>query len=237
MTIVANFKANHTRASTLEYIDRVEKFLQDQDRPLETIVLPSASALCERVSLVEIGAQNCWISKSGAFTGEICTEQLDEFGIKTILIGHSERRELFGESQELIDEKFEYFKELGYCIIYCIGEPLEVREDGVDSLLEYLDSQLDGIDTTYKNLLIAYEPIWAIGSGVTPESREIELVHRALAQKVKAPILYGGSVKKTNAHEILSLEHVSGALIGSGALNVDDFCSIINIATQIKERV
>ncbi len=239
MILAANFKANHTRASTQKYVTTVEDFLHSQQSGgiPDLYLFPPASALDRSSRMITVGAQNCWHRESGAFTGELCTEQLDEFDIKTILIGHSERREIFRESQEIIDEKFNYFKELGYKIIYCIGEPLEARESGTEALMEHLDEQLSGIDVNYRKLIVAYEPIWAIGSGLTPESREIELVHRALSQRVKAPLLYGGSVKVENAHEILSLEHVSGVLIGSGALDADSFCKIIKIAMSLETTV
>lgn len=201
----------------------------------DVMVFPPATALTPSVEGVTVGAQNAWATVSGAYTGEIGTEQLDEFGIKTVLIGHSERRHILGESQELIAEKFDFFKQKNYRIVYCIGEPLEVRDEGNEALMRYLDAQLEGIDTGYSRLVVAYEPVWAIGTGRVPELDDIELIHGALAKKIDAPLLYGGSVKTENASSILALPSVDGALIGSGALKVEDFCAIIAAAEKIEK--
>ncbi len=230
MIVAANFKTNHTRASTREYLATVEAFLAGNAADVETMVFPPATALQEHTGRIGVGTQNAWPTENGAFTGEIGTDQLDEFGIETILIGHSERRHVMGESQELVAEKFEYFKAKGYRIVYCIGEPIDVREAGNEVLMAYLEAQCEGIDLHYDRLIVAYEPVWAIGSGRVPSEGEIELVHGALAKKTPRPILYGGSVKVANAASILALEHVDGALIGSGALKAEDFCEIIKTA-------
>jgi len=110
---------------------------------------------------------------------------------------------------------------------------LEVREEGSEALMAYLDQQLEGIDLNYERLVIAYEPVWAIGTGLTPTADEVELIHTALRQKIKAPILYGGSVKVNNAEELLSLDNVDGALIGSGALQPENYCTILEIANTL----
>jgi triosephosphate isomerase len=151
-----------------------------------------------------------------------------------VLIGHSERRHIFGESQEIIAEKFDFFKNLGFTIVYCIGEPIEIREEGNEALMAYLDDQLEGIDIHYEKLIIAYEPVWAIGTGLTPDESDIELIHSALRQKIDRPLLYGGSVKVANAKEILAIDNVDGALIGSGALKAEDFCQIIMYAKELE---
>jgi len=200
------------------------------------MVFPPATALQNAPEGIIVGTQNAWVAENGAYTGEIGTEQLDEFGVKTLLIGHSERRHILGESQELIAEKFDFFKSKGYRIVYCIGEPLDIREEGTEALMAYLEMQLEGIDLKYEGLVVAYEPVWAIGSGRVPSEHEIELIHGALAKKTDAPLLYGGSVKVGNAASILALNHVDGALIGSGALKAADFCEIIAITTQTKKQ-
>lgn len=233
MIIAANFKTNHTRRETEAYLGQVEAFMAAEAISDEVMVFPPATALQRSKGKVVVGAQNAWVTKRGAFTGEIGTEQLDEFGIETILVGHSERRHIFGESQKIVAEKFAFYKALGFKIVYCIGEPMEVREAGDDALMAYLEEQLEGIDLGYEGLVIAYEPVWAIGSGRVPSEDEIERIHRALARKTSAPLLYGGSVKVGNAASILALDHVDGALIGSGALDADDLCSIIAVAKTI----
>jgi triosephosphate isomerase len=234
MILAANFKSNLTRAKTEEYVQKVEAFCTENDISDEVIVFPPASALQESSLHVSIGAQNAFCVENGAFTGELALDQLQEFKINTILIGHSERRHVLGESQELIAEKFAYYKEQGFRIVYCIGEPLEVREDGNKALLAYLDTQYKGIDLSYRNLVIAYEPVWAIGTGLTPTLDDVQLIHASIREDTKAPILYGGSVKADSARSFLALENVDGVLVGSGALNPDDFCSMINDAHSLK---
>ena len=233
MLIAANFKTNKTRRQTAEYYRAVSSYIDENSISSEAMIFPPATALDSFEGDISVGAQNAYAVENGAFTGEIGLDQLDGFGIKTILIGHSERRHILGESQELIVQKFNYFKEQGFTIVYCIGEPLEVREEGSEALMNYLDDQLEGIDLDYKDLVIAYEPVWAIGTGLTPSADEVELIHTALRQKIESPILYGGSVKTANAEELLALDNVDGALIGSGALNVDDYCTILSIADSL----
>jgi len=188
------------------------------------------SSLQENDGKVVVGAQNAYTTKNGAFTGEIGTEQLDEFGIKTILIGHSERRHILGETQEELVKKFNFYKDLGYKIVYCVGEPLERREAGEEEMMSYISAQYEGIDTEYENLIIAYEPVWAIGTGLTPTLDDIESIHTKLKVKSQAPLLYGGSVKVTNAKDVLAVKNVDGILVGSAALYSEHFCSMIEFA-------
>ncbi len=131
------------------------------------------------------------------------------------------------ESQEIVAEKFSFFKEKGFEIIYCIGEPLEIREQGDQAVMEYLLAQFEGIDTVYEKLTIAYEPIWAIGTGRSATVEEIASTHKALKQSVNKPLLYGGSVKPVNIKEIISIENVDGVLVGGACLDVDSFYSMI----------
>lgn len=230
MIIAANLKTNFTRKQTQDYIDKIENFLVTNDVKQEVLVFPTASSLNAHSGKVIVGAQNAYATKNGAFTGEIGTEQLDEFDIKTILIGHSERRHVIGETQEELVKKFNFYKNLGYKIVYCIGEPLEIRESGEEKMMEYISAQYSGIDTQYENLIIAYEPVWAIGTGLTPTLEDIEKIHTELKAKSQAPLLYGGSVKVNNAKEVLALENVDGILVGSAALDADDFCTMIECA-------
>lgn len=234
MIIAANFKTNLTRSQTKEYLTSLEEFILEHNICQEVFVFPTATSISHHTGKVNVGVQNAYPTKNGAFTGEIGTDQLDEFDIKTVLIGHSERRHVLGETQEFIASKYAFYKNLGYKIIYCIGEPLDVRQSGEEKMMDYLHSQLIGIDMDYDNLIIAYEPVWAIGTGVTPTNDDIQKLHTTLRLTCKVPILYGGSVKADNAKEILSLENVDGILVGSGALKVNDFCSMINDAENIK---
>ena len=227
MILAANLKTNLTRKETQAYILHVEEFLKANKSQNDVIVFPATSSLLSHKGKLKVGVQNAYPVKSGAFTGEIGLVHVQEFGINTILIGHSERRHILGETQEELVTKFNYFKALGFQIVYCVGEPLHVREAGEEKLLSYIDAQFQGIDLEYENLIIAYEPVWAIGTGLTPTMDEISALHLKLKEKTTKPILYGGSVKVESAKDILALEGVDGVLVGSAALKVDDFCKMI----------
>jgi triosephosphate isomerase len=230
MIIAANLKTNFTRKQTTQYIAELEEFIRTKKITQEVLVFPAMSSLQENDGKVVVGAQNAYTTKNGAFTGEIGTEQLDEFGIRTILIGHSERRHILGETQEELVKKFNFYKDLGYKIVYCVGEPLERREAGEEEMMSYISAQYEGIDTEYENLIIAYEPVWAIGTGLTPTLDDIESIHTKLKVKSQAPLLYGGSVKVTNAKDVLAVKNVDGILVGSAALYSEHFCSMIEFA-------
>jgi len=230
MSIIAsNFKTNHTRKSTSTFIKEVNDFLVSNKISDDVYIFPTSTSLdtFDTVPNLTIGTQNAYATNNGSFTGEIGTEQLNEFEIKTILIGHSERRHILGESQEDIAKKFAFYKELGYKIIYCIGEPLEVKEAGLEKTLEYIYEQFVGIDTNYEMLVLAYEPVWAIGTGVTATNDDIAAVHSAIKSQIDKPLLYGGSVKVANVVEICELEGVDGALIGTASWKIEDFKQII----------
>jgi len=235
MIIAANLKTNFTRKKTQEYLNEVEEFLKENSCTQEVLVFPATSSLVPHNGKVVVGAQNAFPAYNGAFTGEIAQEQLDEFDIKTILIGHSERRHVLGETQESLVKKFNFFKELGYKIVYCVGEPKDVRESGHDEMMSYISAQYEGIDTSYENLIIAYEPVWAIGTGLTPTLDDIQKIHTDLKQKSTAPLLYGGSVKVTNAKEVLALKNVDGILVGSAALCTEDFCTMCEYAQKLEK--
>lgn len=234
MIIAANLKTNLTRNETREYVDQLEEFLLTSNSDQEVLVFPATSSLTLHLGKVIIGAQNAYPVNNGAYTGEIGVDHLDEFGIKTILIGHSERRHVLGETQEVIIRKFNFFKELGFKIVYCVGEPLEVRKSGEKNMIDYINAQYDGIDTGYKNLIIAYEPVWAIGTGLTPTLEDIESLHLKLKEKSSAPLLYGGSVKVSNAQEVLALKSVDGVLVGGASLMIEDFSQMITYAQNLK---
>ncbi|WP_323664919.1 triose-phosphate isomerase [Aliarcobacter butzleri] len=227
--IASNFKTNHTRKSTTLFVNEVNNFLEKNKISNEVYIFPTSTSLnhFETVPNLMIGVQNAYPTTSGSFTGEIGTFQLNEFEIKTILIGHSERRHILGETQETITKKYEFYKNLGYKIIYCIGEPLEIKKQGIEKTLEYIYEQFIGIDVNYSNLILAYEPVWAIGTGVTATIDDIKNVHNAIKQKINKPLLYGGSVKVENVREICQIENVDGALIGTASWKVEDFIEIL----------
>ena len=228
MIYAANFKTNHTRKSTEFYIQDLNKKLGAKKPQDKVYILPPLTALDQYEGDFTVGVQNAYPAVNGAYTGEIGLEQLDEFDIKTILIGHSERREHLGESQSKIVEKFSFFQENDLEIIYCIGEPLEIREKGFEAVMQYLLAQFEGIDITYNNLIIAYEPIWAIGTGRSATVEEISMTHRALKKVIgDTPLLYGGSAKPANIKEITSIAGVDGVLVGSASLDAESFSQMV----------
>lgn len=227
--IAANFKANLTRAQVLDYAKKLDSILRSMHADLPQIdIFPSNSALLDdKFTHFHIGAQNAYFAPNGSFTGEIGLLQLQEFGINRLIIGHSERRTLFGESDEFIAQKFRFYAEAGFEIFYCIGEDLGTRQKGEQHLKDFLSAQLKGINTTYPKLIVAYEPIWAIGTGVSAKIEQIESTMETLTQLTDAPLIYGGSVNEANAREILSLKFVSGVLVGSASLELQSFVEII----------
>jgi len=235
MIIAANLKTNFTRKQTDNYLNELETYMNAHNISQEVLVFPATSSLNEHDGKVTIGAQNAYATENGAFTGEIGLDHLNEFAIKTILIGHSERRHILGETQEELVKKFNYYKELGFKIVYCVGEPLAKREAGNEEMMEYISSQYEGIDTEYENLIIAYEPVWAIGTGLTPTLEDIAAIHKDLKAKSTAPLLYGGSVKVTNAADVLAIDNVDGILVGSAALYAEHFCTMIEYAQELEK--
>ena len=228
MIIAANFKTNKTKKDTIDYLNRLKKI---NLKNIAVRIFPPLTALIDDEI---IGAQNAYPTINGAFTGEVGLEQLNEFNINKILIGHSERRLILNESQEFISKKFDFFKKHSFEIIYCIGETLDIRKKGIDEVIEYLKKELKAIDLNYEKLIIAYEPVWAIGTGVSASKDEIKKTHKKIKSITNKPLLYGGSVKVDNIKEILEIKDVDGVLVGSASLNIDNFIKMIEIAKEIK---
>jgi triosephosphate isomerase len=228
MIFAANFKTNHTRASTRAYIETLKEKIVSKKPEDSVYIFPPATALDTFEGDFTVGAQNAYPAQNGAYTGEIGVEQLEEFDIQTILVGHSERREMMAETQEKVAEKFTFFKEQDFEIIYCIGEPLHIREKGFESVMEYLLAQFEGIDIAYDKMIVAYEPIWAIGTGRSATVEEISSTHKALKKAINdKPLLYGGSAKPANIKEIISIEGVDGVLVGSASLDAGSFSEMV----------
>ena len=224
MIVAGNFKMHKTRRETEEYLSQLETQIPEG---VEVVIFPPATAL---LSHRLVGAQNGYPAERGAFTGEIGLEQLREFGIDKILLGHSERREL-GEGQEFLARKFDFYASHNFQIFFCIGEPLEIREKG--KIEEYLASQLEGVDLDYPRLVVAYEPVWAIGTGLTPTPKEIEEVAQLLNRMGVKKVLYGGSVKPSNCREILEVEGIEGVLVGGASLQLETFLPIVETAAEV----
>ena len=234
--IASNLKTNHTRKSTNQFVKTINDYMVENNIENEVYIFPPITALdeFETNENLFVGVQNAYYTKNGSFTGEIGTEQLDEFHVKTILIGHSERRHILNEVQHEIALKFDYFKSHNYKIVYCVGEPLEVKQEGITKTLEYIFEQFEGIDLDYENLIIAYEPVWAIGTGIAATTQDIATIHQEIKKKINKPLLYGGSVKLCSLQDILEIENVDGVLVGTASWNVEDFEKMIYIGNKIK---
>ena len=226
MKFLANLKCNHTRASFREYAKILDENLSAND---DVSVFAPASAFDEKRHIFRLGAQNFYPCESGAFTGEIGKAMLDEFDIKDVLIGHSERREILNESEEFLRAKFDFAAKNGWNVIYCIGENLSTNASGATK--EFLSRQLENIDLDYKNLVIAYEPIWAIGTGKSASIEQIDEVLSFLKTKANVPLLYGGSVNAANIADIAVIKSCDGVLVGTASWDANNFLNLIRVVS------
>ncbi len=231
MIVASNFKTNHNRESTKKFVD----FINNQNYFSEVRIYPPFTALnhFELTPNIKVGVQNFYPVQNGSFTGEIGFEQLEEFEVDSVLVGHSERRHVLGESQESISAKYNFAKDKDCEIVYCVGEPKEIREQGIEAVMSYIWNQFVGIDIDYEELIVAYEPVWAIGTGLSASLEDIKEVLDNLRAKIKAPLLYGGSVKVETTQDILSIENCDGILVGTASWNVDNFSKMIEIADNL----
>jgi triosephosphate isomerase len=226
MIIASNFKTNHTRASSYEFIEFIAGIKTVHQ---VRVFVPFTALDSFQLPLhVKVGAQNFYPANKGAFTGEIGAIHLEEFGIQSVLIGHSERRHILGESSELVQEKYAFAMEKGWEIIYCVGEPKEVRLKGDEAVMDYVDAQLEGIDLSYDKLILAYEPVWAIGTGLSASLEQISSTHQAIKSRSQSPLLYGGSVKIESIAQITALKDCDGVLVGSASWEKEAFAAMIN---------
>ena len=244
--VAGNWKMNKNIQESIQLANEVVANVQDLTlNNTRVIVTPTFVNLTEVVratdgSAVEVAAQNMHQAKSGAFTGEISAEMLTSIGLKTVILGHSERREYFGETDAILAEKVNAALENNLEVIFCFGEVLEDRKS--DNHFNVVESQIkNGLfhleASAWENIVLAYEPVWAIGTGETASPEQAQEMH-AFIRKIVADkyttevaenvsILYGGSVKPSNAKEIFSKEDVDGGLIGGAALNAEDFIALV----------
>ena len=225
MKFVANLKCNHTRDSFGKYAQILDENLSVND---DVLVFPPFSAFEISSHKFKMGAQNFYPANSGAFTGEIGKDMLDEFDIKDVLIGHSERREILKESENFLKAKFEFASKNSWNVIYCIGESLKINEAGETK--EFLQKQLENIDLSYANLTIAYEPIWAIGTGKSATNERIEEILDFISTLTKAPLLYGGSVNAKNISQIADIRSCAGVLVGTASWDAHNFLNLMSCA-------
>jgi triosephosphate isomerase (TIM) len=244
MLIAGNWKMHMSPSQTQEFLTQLHYAVKDI-AGVDIAVAPPFTSLDRASGVLEnspinLCAQNIHYETKGAFTGEISAEFLKEMNVDGVILGHSERRHYFGETDELINQKVGQALKYGLTAFLCIGETLEERESGVMQrvLATQLISGLNGIsERELEKVVIAYEPVWAIGTGKSASVEQVDEVHQFLRGVIsevysevaasKIRILYGGSVKPSNAKELLDLEDVDGALVGGASLKILDFLGII----------
>ena len=225
-----------TQAETIEFVQGFKLLVDDapSDRDIVLCVPFTDLAILSKTlhgSRIQIGAQNVHWAENGAYTGEISATMLLEIGVRYVIIGHSERRQLFGETNETVNFRLRAAQSAGLKPILCVGETKQERDAGNAEavIFEQLAKGLMGVDQT--NLVIAYEPIWAIGTGDTCEVAEANRICGAIRSKLNnsdVPIQYGGSVKPENIDQIMAQPEIDGALVGGASLEVESFARIIN---------
>lgn len=243
MIIAGNWKMNLLLEPAKELAQAVashsERLLKTESWLAPTLTaLPTVAPF--QSERLRVGAQNVHWTDSGAFTGEVSAPMLRELDCSFAIVGHSERRQYFGENDETVQKRAAHALKHGLDVIVCIGETLEQRESGATE--EVLGSQLDACllkewNDSEKALLIAYEPVWAIGTGKVATTSEIQTTHNFILRKLKelgftrhVPLLYGGSVKPENFGEIAAIEEVHGALVGGASLQSESFLRLLDIA-------
>ncbi|TAN51670.1 MAG: triose-phosphate isomerase [Methylococcaceae bacterium] len=245
-TIVAgNWKMFTDLAEANELITGLKNNFQNKNQ-IEVVVCPpfthlSAVSLSLQGSSIQLGAQNVYPEEKGAYTGEISPAMLKSVGCQYVIVGHSERREYFHESNAFLNKKLQFALQNGLTPIYCVGEKLEERES--DQTFKVIEAQLkEGLSgfsaAQLKNIVIAYEPVWAIGTGKTASPEQAQEVHAFIRQELAKlsdaatadaiTIQYGGSVKPDNVTELMGKPDIDGALVGGASLKADSFLAIVN---------
>ncbi len=248
--VAGNWKMNKTYTEGRDLANQIVESLQ----PSEVLVilcppyihLTNISNIIKDVTNLSVGAQNCYHKQQGAYTGEVSPQMLKSTGAEYVILGHSERREYFDESDEMLAQKIDLVLETGLRPIFCCGEKLEVREAGEHEALvarQVRTALFHLPPETMQRVVIAYEPVWAIGTGKTASPAQAQDMHRyirgLLAQQYGSEvaegtsILYGGSVKPDNATELFSQPDVDGGLIGGASLKADDFLAIVHSMRRV----
>ena len=245
--IAGNWKMNLLTGPAVDLVNQLKPLVQGASN-VEVVVCPVFTVLPSvrdalKGSAIALGGQNCYHEESGAYTGEVSPQMLKDAGCSWVIIGHSERRTLFGEGDQLLNKKLHYALKSGLKVMFCVGETLEEREGGKmeDVLKRQTAKGLEGLsEGDFANVAVAYEPVWAIGTGkvATPEqAQEAHAFVRGVVRNMfggniadSLRIQYGGSVKADNAAGLLSNPDVDGALVGGAALSADNFAGIVNAA-------
>ncbi|MDP4121239.1 MAG: triose-phosphate isomerase [Bacillota bacterium] len=246
--IAGNWKMNKTPAETTKLIEEIAPLVKNADCTVIACVpfvdLHAAQEAAKGTN-IEIGAENCHWATSGAFTGEISADMLASMGLKYVIIGHSERRQYFGETDVTVNNRVKAAIAAGLTVILCVGELLEQREQGITSEIVSLQTKiaLQGVSKEQlSQIVIAYEPVWAIGTGKTATADQADEVCGVIRDVIaeiydiesagKMTIQYGGSMNEQNADELLSKIHVDGGLIGGASLVAEKFAKIIEAASK-----
>lgn len=248
VVIAGNWKMNKNRAEAKALITELLPLVKEAGCEVVLCTpytnLETALALTEG-SNVKVGAENCHWAESGAFTGEISAQMLKELGVQYVIIGHSERRQYFGETDETVAKRVRAALESGLEVILCVGETLEQREADItgETIAIQVKKALAGVTAEeLRHIIIAYEPVWAIGTGKTATADQADEVGRVIRECLRTKygarcarsvsILYGGSMNPSNAAELLSMPDVDGGLIGGASLDVGQLSAIIDAANQ-----
>lgn len=242
--VAGNWKMNNDVAQTQTLISNL--LTQTQTSNAEVMIAPTSINLSNAVDAtkaanIEVVAQNMHFAENGAYTGEISAAMLKSVGVQTVILGHSERRAYFNETDELLAKKVDAALANNMRVIFCFGEELADRKSGNEEAVvgSQIKNALFHLDASaYKNIVLAYEPVWAIGTGETASPEQAQDMHKFIRETLNTTygatianhmtILYGGSVKPANAKEIFSKPDVDGGLIGGAALNAEDFYAIVN---------
>lgn len=248
--VAGNWKMYKDKSETIELISQLKEKLSRAQVKTQVIICPPFTSIELAGELIKntnirLGAQNVHSEVEGAFTGEVSVKMLKSFGVEFVIVGHSERRNYFNESDDFINKKIKRAIEYSIKPIFCLGETLEERLAGkIFSVIEnQLKNGLKNIsESELKEIVIAYEPVWAIGTGKTATPQQAEEVHSFLREKInemynksiaeEIRILYGGSIKPENARELFSQLDIDGGLVGGACLKADSFYQIILAAEQ-----
>ncbi|MEG2081100.1 MAG: triose-phosphate isomerase [Oscillospiraceae bacterium] len=246
--IAGNWKMNKTPAETKVLIEEMKPFVAGADCDV-VICVPyvdlQAALEATKGSNIKVGAENCHWAQNGAFTGEISANMLTAIGVEYVVIGHSERRTFFGDTNETVAKRVRAALDAGLTVILCVGEYLEQREQGITTEIVSIQTKvaLAGVsEAELSKIIIAYEPVWAIGTGKTATSEQANEVNNAIRNVVcdlygktaadKMTVQYGGSMNAANADELLAKPDVDGGLIGGASLKAADFAAIVKAASK-----
>ena len=246
--IAGNWKMNKTPSETKALINELAPLVKDSDDTVivcPTAVCLPAATIAAKGTNIKVGAQNVHFAKSGAYTGEVSADMLVDAGVKYVVIGHSERRQYFGETDETVNARTKAALEAGLTAIVCVGELLSEREQGITEEVVAKQTKLALLDVTaeqMKNVIIAYEPVWAIGTGKTATAEQADevcgIIRNVIAKKYSKAVAnatiiqYGGSMNAANAAELLAMPNIDGGLIGGASLKADAFSVIVDAAQK-----